>query len=97
MRAPPVAALTTTATGSAGGALPAPWGPPEPLSTGVAPRSSGGVSITRRAIDHASTSAITTATSTDQLGPPRVPRIEPLAPVASSASKTRRGLIGAWA
>ena len=50
--------------------------------------------MTSRAIDQQSTRAITTATSTDQFGPPRVPRIEPLAPVASSASKTRRGLIG---
>ena len=71
-----------------------PCGPPEPLRTGAAPRSSVGASMTRRAIDQASTSAITAATSTDQFGPPRVPRIEPLAPVASSASKTRRGSIG---
>ena len=63
----------------------------------MALRSSVGVSMTSRAIDQHSTSAITTATSTDQLGPPRVLRIDPLAPVASSASKTRRGLIGAWA
>ena len=53
--------------------------------------------MTSRTTDQASTSAITAATSTDQLGPPRVPRIEPWDPVASSASKTRRGLIGASA
>ena len=33
--------------------------------------------MTSRAIDHTSTTAITAATSTDQLRPPRVPRIEP--------------------
>ena len=36
----------------------------------MAPRSSGGVSMTSRAMDQASTSAMTTATSTDQFGPP---------------------------
>ena len=46
-------------------------------------------------MDHASTSAITAATSTDQFGPPRVARMPPL--WASSASKTRRGLTGASA
>ena len=50
-------------------------GPPEPLRTGAAARSSTGLSITSRAIDQASTSAITAATSTDQFGPPRVPRM----------------------
>ena len=47
-----------------------------------------------RATDQASTSAITAATSTDQFGPPRVPRIDP--PEASSASNTLRGSMGAW-
>ena len=53
--------------------------------------------MTSRAIDQASTSAITAATSTDQFGPPRVLRIGPPAPVASSASNTRRASIGASA
>jgi hypothetical protein len=51
--------------------------------------------MTRRAIDQASTRAITAATRTDQFGPPRVARMPPLE--ASSASKTRRGLTGASA
>ena len=73
---------------------PARFGPPEPLSTGSS-RNGTGPSITRRAMDHARTTAITAATSTDQFGPPRVARMPPL--WASSASKTRRGLTGASA
>ena len=53
--------------------------------------------MTSRAIDQTSTTAITAATRTDQFGPPRVPRSGPLRPVASSASKTRRGSTGASA
>ena len=73
------------------------FGPAEPLSRGGGGVSSTGLSMTSRATDQASTSVITAAISTDQFGPPRVPRMEPLAPVASSASNTRRGLIGASA
>ena len=73
-------------------------GPPDPLSSdGASDGSSTGVSITSRAIDQPSTSTITAAISTDQFGPPRVQRMPPLEPVASSASNTRRGLIGASA
>ena len=75
-RAPLAGAEMTTGTAGATGA---PWrlGPPEPLRTGSSRRSTG-PSITRRAIDHASTSAITAATRTDQFGPPRVARMPPL-------------------
>ena len=53
--------------------------------------------MTSLATDQHSTSAITTAISKDQFGPPRVLRIDPFIPVANSASNTRRGLIGACA
>ncbi len=73
-------------------------GPSDPLSSdGESEGSSTGVSITSRAMDQASTSTMIAAISTDQFGPPLVERMPPLEPVASSASNTRRGLIGASA
>ena len=53
------------------------------------------IEVYRRSRPAASPGELMTAISTDQFGPPRVPRIEPCEPVASSAPKTRRGLIGA--
>ena len=94
--APPPAAVSSTSTGAA--SSPPLVRPAEPLARlGVAGVTDGGSSITSRAIDQTRTTVITAATRTDQLGPPRVPRSGPPRPVASSASKTRRGSTGASA
>src|SRR3954466_14497289 len=75
-RAPPPAAVSTTGTGSDAGAVEWWLGPPEPLSTAWSATWSG-APVTRRATDQQRMSAITAATRIDQLGPPRVARMDP--------------------